>query len=215
MNTIFDIGQRPTFVTCACGVETMRSPCWDCTKAEEAAHENALRTLDASRTIPSMYDWARLDAPELGHRVASREPLQVVGGRIVASPRVLLCGPAGAGKTSLAVACFRKRLSPKCVFATAFDVARARIQHRAGYGEAPTVDTALRASLLLLDDMGQESQGGSASVAEVIFERHARNLPTWITTGLGLGDIGRRYGDGILRRVAEGALIVQLGEKAE
>jgi SpoVK/Ycf46/Vps4 family AAA+-type ATPase len=215
MTAVVDLGEWLTFVTCVCGAETVRAPCWDCTRAQDAAHETALRTLDASRTIPAMYDWAKLDAVELARRVVSREPLHVVGGRIVASPRVLLCGPAGAGKTSLAVACFRKRLAPKCVFATAFDVARARIQHRAGYGEAPSVEAALRASLLLLDDMGQESQGGSASVAEVIFERHARNMPTWITTGLSLSDIGRRYGDGILRRVAEGALIVQLGEKGE
>jgi hypothetical protein len=50
-------------------------------------------------------------------------------------------------------------------------------------------------------------------VRDVVFERHDAERPTWITTGFSSQQLADFYGDGFLRRILEGAMVVRLVAK--
>ncbi len=130
-------------------------------------------------------------------------------------PVVLLVGPSGAGKTSFAVACMRAVRRP--FFCSAADLERARIEHSAGQGEAPIVSRAMRAGVLVLDDLGQDKVSSVSAVEAVLLARHNAEAPTWITTGLGgtvegvQAAIDARYNAGIARRLTEDGTALMVG----
>jgi DNA replication protein DnaC len=211
----FSLGPEPAWLTCTCGVLTSRVPCWDCTIAAEARADHERRHAAAESTIPRAFAWARLGSDELAKRVdARRRPLAEMVQRILAAERVVLAGGAGAGKTSLAVACLRERL-PAGRFVSAVRLGTARIQHAAGGGEAPLVEQAIAAPLLLIDDVGQEQHTATNAVKDVIWLRHEAERPTWVTTGLRSTELVTRYGDGVRRRMLEGAYVERLGPEPE
>lgn len=176
---------------------------------------DALRSR-ALGTIPTAFADARLDAPWL---------LELVGGEAMEqawasldAKRAAFVGPPGAGKTSLAVAMFRAAVEKaghgvaKFRYVSSHALAKARATSSLGE-EAPLVDRALSAPLLLVDELGGEDARHASAVAEVLYERHAENLATWITTGVTPQAIANRYGGGIARRVFEGAAVFKLGGK--
>jgi DNA replication protein DnaC len=200
----FSIGPEPAWLTCSCGVQCARVPCFDCTVAAERRADRARAIAEGMTTIPREFHWATISAAELSSRVDSRRrPIGEVIERILGAHRVVLAGGSGAGKTSLAVACLRERLEHGARFVSAMELATARIQHAAGDGEADVVERSMRASLLLIDDLGEEQQ--TSAVRDVIRARHAASRPTWVTTGLRRGEIVAKYGDGIRRRLFDGA----------
>lgn len=213
----FILGPEPAWVRCeVCGLEqTMRSPCWDCDRAKR--EQAALATLVEARakTIPAWYAWASLSAPELEGRVSTVRGLKIDSSRILGAANALLVGPSGAGKTSLAVACLRERLAHGGEYFSAVALGQASLRHKAGAGEAPLVERACRVPLALIDDVGSEAPTAASSLPEVIFRRHESGLATWITTGLRRSDLVARYGEGIARRMVEGAVVVRLGAKQE
>jgi DNA replication protein DnaC len=166
------------------------------------------------RSIPPTYAWATLDAPELPERVYA--PAIVIGQTVCHEPRVCLMGASRSGKTSLAVAMMRawvvKQERP-ALFVAAHRLGMARLQHPAGHGEAELVETAMRAPLVLLDDLGSEREFTMSPVADVIFERHAQDLPTWITTGLARDPLVARYGAGVVARLFERARVISLSPR--
>ncbi len=164
------------------------------------------------RSIPKSYRWARPDSPELAARVRTADPAAMAR-TIAAETNVIILGAAGAGKTSLAVASLRALAAPYARFLHAYRLGTVRIQNAAGEGEAALVDLAMSAPLILLDDVGNERQTANNAVPDVIFERHAAELPTWYTTAFEPADIAKRYGDGVARRMFERALVVRLGAK--
>jgi DNA replication protein DnaC len=101
---------------------------------------------------------------------------------------------------------------PRFVHATRLGVAR--IQHPAGHGEADEVREAVTAPLVLLDDLGAERDTANNAVGDVITERHAEGRSTWVTTGLSQGEIVKRYGGGIARRLFEGAAVIDCAAAA-
>lgn len=204
------LGPEPEWLTCACGEQSARVPCWDCSRAIEARSRETEQQRVALATIPVRFAWAKLGTPELVGRVKLREPIEVMAKRVLASERVVFAGPSGSGKTSFAVACLRERF-PHGIFVSAMKLATARIQNHAGDGEAPLVERAMRAPLLLLDEVGGESKTATNAVKDVIWERVDSELPTWITTGFKGEQLAEMYGDGAFRRLTEGATIVQLG----
>lgn len=212
---LFDLGAAPKWLTCRCGEETNRVPCWECTKRDEESTARRERYESSCRTIPNAYAWSTQDAPELPKRVQMASAIETAVKQILSAANVLFVGPAGAGKTSLAVACLRERLDAGGIFVSSVALGVASIQHRAGVGEAPMIERACDAPLVLLDDVGTEQQTSVNAVPQVIFRRHERGLATWVTTGLKFHELQSRYGDGIARRITEGALIVRLGKVAE
>ena len=206
------LGPEPAWLVCACSARTARVPCWDCSRVAETNTREADARKRSLASIPKRYDWARLDAPELAKRVKAREPLGGLTRRILASERVVFAGPSGAGKTSLAIACLRERI-PHGLFVSALKLGTARIQGRAGDGEASLVERAMTAPLLLLDEVGGEVKTATNAVKDVIWERMDNDLPTWITTGFRSDELLAMYGDGALRRLTENVTVVQLGAK--
>lgn len=214
------LGPAPTFVPCPrCGRETASPkgvPCWDCQRADEAKRdaEHAERRLG----IPPRFGWARFGGSELAERVrilgrSGPVDLDVARRHILswAGPAVLFLGAAGTGKTSFAIACLRETAGPCCVSASALE--RARIEHRAGDGEAPLVKRALSARVLLIDDLGQDKASNVSAVEAVVLARHDANLTTWVTTGLTPEELESRYGAGVRRRLTEPGvgLVVRFG----
>ncbi len=204
------LGPEPTWHRCDCGAMCSRVPCWDCDQAALERADAARAIHDAGLSIPRRYDWATVDAPELVARAKVAGPLADIIERVLGATRVVFYGSAATGKTSLATACLRKRL-PKGMFVSSLRLGTARIQHAAGGGEAPLVQRAMRAKLLLLDDFGQEGQTSTNAVRDIIFERHDLDLPTWITTAFKTSELAKFYGDGVARRISEGAYVVSMG----
>jgi Mrp family chromosome partitioning ATPase len=172
--------------------------------------------------LPITYQWTRLDHPLLGSRVKlERLPTKPPSDR-----RVVFFGDAGVGKTSLAVALLRA-LAESTIATTSFDRdedVRAIVRrfhfasaHRLGtagvavHGDPDSIRTAMRARVLLLDDLGSERSIPSNPIPDIIAERHSEDRTTWITTGLSAKEIVNRYGGGVARRVLENALLVGIG----
>ena len=208
----FDLGPEPTWLTCACGQQSAHVPCWDCSEAARAKAAQAERNANLLASIPRRFRWARLDSPELAARchLEGTSP-QLAGALVLRAAGAVFAGPAGSGKTSLAVACLQARGTG--LFVPALRLGMARMQSGLGDGEAMPVEAAIRAPVLLLDDVGQEAKTATNAVKDVVFARHDAERPTWITTGLTTAQLAGLYGDGFVRRILEGAYAVRMGAK--
>lgn len=221
--TLDDVMNAPrTTVTCPCGVsfEAIAEfvepglKCAGCRESERRAEEreqNRRRIIDyALASIPERYHWATFDAPELAQRV--KDPRAIIDARgAIEAERVVLMGPAGVGKTVLS-ACLLRACAARgtyVMFVDALALSQARAHHALG-SEAPLVVEARRAKVLVLDDVGSDKQIHNSAVGDVIFERHQRMRRSIITTGFTPEQLKERYGDGIARRIFEGAAIIDL-----
>lgn len=189
----------------------------------EAEADQAARVKRWAEMIPARFQWcdpASLTPAILAERIKLPRdrhgkpiPLDVLLPRLASATRGLcFMGPAGTGKTSLAVLALRRRFfaapaSARVLFVPARALATARIQHSAGSGEADIVGRAMRADLLLLDDVGNERQTANNAVPDVLLERHDSMRPTWCTTGFGADELAKLYGSGVARRILDGALL--------
>ncbi len=195
-----------------CG-ETHERATWICAACEDAyrIETAAAQAARSEESIPVAFRGCQFDSPELDKRAGYGRQSVV---RKAGGPIVTLCGSAGAGKTSLAVAVLYDRLragETRCYFVDALSLSRARAEHPLGAGEAPIVKRAMTASTLVLDDVGTERQDLTGAVTDVIFKRHSQGRFTVITTGQTWEAIAERYGHGIARRMFETDRI-QLGE---
>jgi len=167
------------------------------------------------RTIPQAYRWASFDAPELSERVHAASV--AIARSSSAEPRVCLMGVSRAGKTTLGVAMLRAwvaRTERRATFVHAYRLGVARIQHPAGQGEPDIVETAMRAPLVLIDDLGGERDHAMNAVPDVLFERDAEGRATWVTTGLTREMLVKRYGLGVVARIFERATVIHVGARA-
>jgi DNA replication protein DnaC len=188
-----------------------------CAECETKAHLAEFRRL-ALETIPTRFGWADFANPCLRERVKPAEAVSQ-GQALIGRPNIVLVGPAGSGKTSLAIAMLRQAIESvpvtrrrRCTqrFTSAYALNKARSMHPLGEGEAPLVAAAMNSELLVIDDLGAEIDRHGTAVSEVIYERHNDELPTWVTTGFSPKELADRYGGGIARRVFEGATPVAL-----
>lgn len=197
------------FACGACGEKLLSGDdCLVCQQHEaerQAKRERTRRALTSAR-IPPRYAWSTFDAPELPSRV--RDRMAVATSRALAAgriDRVVFCGNAGSGKTSLAC-CMLRALMDRgiaCRFVTAGELAFARAHASLG-SEAIEVDRAMDADVLLIDDLGEgDPITAHSAVGHVIHTRHARGLPFVITTARSVVDIDKKYGSGIARRLLE------------
>lgn len=206
-------------VQCAggCGRKTVErlhgvSRCEACEKAVADERREAKRL----RSIPEAFRWSTFAAAELPRR-SSAAAVEVAKASVLL-PRVVIVGPAGEGKTSLVCAMMRAWLDRGhnghiAHFCPAWRLGLARSQYTLGHGEPEEVENALRAHLTVLDDAGSERQTPTNAVPDVIFERHAAARAMWVTTAMSQEAMAARYGDGIARRVFEGARLIELGAK--
>jgi DNA replication protein DnaC len=178
----------------------------------------------AVSSISSAHAGARFDNPHLATWVTIFEGIALAREAIDAE-RVIVVGPAGCGKTSLACAIghaiIDRATAPDATvedwkraeglrFFDAFDIANARQQSGRG-DEAPVVREALRATVLILDDLGAEDHRlfGTA-VEEVIHKRHRMiGVTTIVTTGFPEQRLAEIYGAGIARRLFEDAILIE------
>lgn len=173
------------------------------------------RIENAKAMIPESFAWAGFSAPELRARVVSTPAIAQASAAVLV-PRVVFLGPAGSGKTSLACAAMRARYYATgefFYFAPASTLAMARARHKLGAGDPRELIEALQAPVLLIDDLGFEKPGPTSvnDVETVIYERHLHARPTWVTTWMRSDKARERYGDGIARRLFEGATIIDCG----
>lgn len=202
---------KPTFYPCerGCGTETMTpGVCGNC----EAKDKAALRSRDVTEeSIPAEMRWARFEAPELIERVKVRTAIDR-GREAVGCTRVLINGKSAQGKTSLAVAMMRawvQQYASAGLYLYAPDLQSARMRTRLG-SEADTVLEAMRAPLLLLDDVGAGDLR-AGPMEEVVHKRHHAGKATWVTTWMTSQRMGERFGGGLARRIFEGARKIELG----
>lgn len=145
-----------------------------------------------------------------------------VGGRAV------IVGPAGRGKSTLASAWLRSEIErgvSNAWWVAADDIDSETVVDVGEHGEGTTLprDLVSRGESIVLDDLGGEIAGaplGSGVLAQriqasskAIARRAARNAGRLvITTPFGEKDLALFYGGRIVRRVFEGALVIDLGD---
>jgi DNA replication protein DnaC len=189
-----------------------------CVRGQRASRVDAAR-----ESVPQRFRWAKLDDPRLAKIVGPRS--LAAAHAAMSSERVALFGAPGSGKTSLACAMLRAlhdgataegapepliRRASRSLFVSAYDLSKARARHPLGQGEAPLIEAALTASVLVIDDLGSERDGFQSAVTEVLYERHAECRTTWVTTWLDVAQATARYGGGIARRLFEGSRRINL-----
>lgn len=218
-------------VTCGVDVDGAQR-CPPC--AEQQRLKDQMRTTFAS--IPEDFRWA------LGANAMKLRDLSSRTGRpcvSLAEDKIARClaappsqnlhfrGRVGAGKTTLAIAMLWAWVSLEphrrrgAFYVEASVLARARAGHSLGEGEAPLVAKALRAPLLLLDDLGHEANDRDNAISDVVYGRARDSRPTWITTGIVADQdamaftqaLAERYDGGFARRVVELGKPIRLGVK--
>jgi DNA replication protein DnaC len=170
--------------------------------------------------------WAHVqhDSPDFARIIRSPE-LQRFAERY--DPRrgsAALLGPTGFGKTSaVARALHRYREeSIRRVYAersesaldfiaglkwtTGYELVRARREWPLGQGEAPEVAGAVAATMLVIDDLGNEPP--DPVIFELLDLRYRAEKPVIITSGLRAPALRERIGDAAWRRVAELGAVV-------
>lgn len=216
-----DIESNVVWTACSggCG-EKNPSPkpvmCGKCLESLGEREQLRERKSAAYDSVPASYRWADPSAPDAKKLLGARCKLDVkLAGESLNAPRIVFLGPAGTGKTSLAVYMMLRRAATgtRALYVPAHRLALARLQHRAGDGEPRLVEQAMAVDLLLLDDVGTERPNQTNAVPDVIIERHAEGRATWITTGLDDAALARHYGDNVARRVREGAVVI--GERGK
>jgi DNA replication protein DnaC len=143
---------------------------------------------------------------------------------------VTLCGPARAGKTTLAVCMLRERIvsasKPTATlaafreaagarFVVAADLVQAQSEHPFGKGSAPLVKAARAATVLVLDEVGGGPQGDVQGVVfRLLHERHRELKQTIVTTGLDEHSVSNLFGGGIAGRLFEDAFVIRVNKRA-
>jgi DNA replication protein DnaC len=203
-----------------CGEHMMRPNilCGACDDKLRAAAQQAKRL--ASLKIPSRLGWATFDVPDLRKHVLDSDAIAKAKDAAADTriDRIVLQGTAGSGKSVLA-ACILRRLfdedragySP--VFFDGFRLAVARAHSQLG-NEAEDVTEAMEASVLVFDDLGAGKVTAHDATPDVVFRRHADELPTIYTIGFPREDVRAKFGDGVYRRIYESAIVIQVGPEA-
>jgi len=224
---------------CACGAAfvAMRGGgvCDACRVAAQAAARAARADrLRAAALAPAGEDFAHvhLDHPRLTEWVARPA---VLAARKAAPltyceearewALMLLLGGTGAGKTTLGTAVYRWHLdralagddhgeefARRMVWVSAVDLARVRRESKLG-AEPTLVRRAREASVLLLDDLGQEPPAEQADLVAILSDRQKAHAKTIVTCGFSLDDIGARYGAQLERRLTERAYVMKLSRR--
>lgn len=181
-------------------------------------HTRDLRALTlhaAACTLPTGWEHARADRlhgviePEFAHvaRTWSRD-----------AGNLLLCADTGRGKTTACVAIARRILALATSHALApvdhafaaglrfvswLDLIEADRQQRMGAGESPVTRDAMRATLLIVDEVGYEDDRRSVHLMRTLIDARGRDSRkrTIATTGKSHDQLVRHYDAAIVRKL--------------
>lgn len=175
---------------------------------------------EALGTIHRSYRWAIWDDERLTERVDPRgiavASLVLPALRTRTVTMVVIHGPAGSGKTALACAMMRRLIDNgsdvgiRSRFQCSLELSYAAAESRLG-ATPYEVDACLRASLLVLDDLGQEDPNNRGPVRRVLHGRFGREKSTIVTTYMDPEMLAEAYGEGASRRLTERALLIPVG----
>ena len=127
--------------------------------------------------------------------IVDSESLTMLESGIAAGKRtVVLCGKPGTGKTTACVVVASRTGIGKYVTAYAYAAIAPWDDARQQY---------LRTRFLVIDDLGLERDADRLKIEELIFERHARQSITAISTNLTIDEVCARYSDRIVSRLRE------------
>lgn len=208
----------------ACGEKRLQpGMCEDCrVKDKDKKSRLYAATSGTTARLPDQYQSIRFGDPLLERCVADKRAIAAATAAIERGASwVVLRGPAGIGKTTLAVAILRRfahLVDEPGFFCDGVELSVARSQARLGQ-EPAVVHNALTARAVVVDDIGMESWTHQSAVTDVIAQRYKSfKLRTIVTTGLDDEAIAKRYGAGIARRLLEprdNAFIVQMTESTQ
>ncbi|MCH9837457.1 hypothetical protein K0U83_17470 [bacterium] len=137
----------------------------------------------------------------------------------------LLRGKPGMGKTALACAVLGRHLTRATAplatwpdvedaasmrYVTDADLNRAVSAHPLGQGDAPLYREAVRAKLLVLDELGVDLASPRRVGRDVLFARYDANRPTIVTTGHERAQVEAHWGGGAGRRIWTQSLDVNM-----
>ena len=209
---------------CGCEIERNTWACDACVR-EHCSELRSRKLASARASVPEKHRAARFGSVVLADYVQlSAKQVEAVR-RLPLRPIVVVHGPAGSGKTTLACAMLHSVIeaganlacSPdtfeqakKARFAECYALSVARSEHGLGRDTPPEVAEAVAASVLVLDELGREDSR-NRDVEHVISTRYRENRPTIITTWLTPDGLRGRYDEGIYRRLCEGSVIIPIG----
>lgn len=220
---------KPRGYTCyECGAPTKvwRELCPAC-KVLRRRDDRALRLTAARSSLPDGMQDIRIE--NLVTRVVP-ELFEAAMNWKMADGNLLLIGPTGSGKTTLSVAMMNRILdvaqntqlrgeeyealmefAEEMRFFSAAELASARRNWPLGEGDPPVIEEAKRASLLVLDELGYETQTQDTAIPEIVDYRYsARGKLTIATSGRPVEELNRRYGEATPRKLLSGGRAVSL-----
>lgn len=223
-------------VRCDCG-SAIPAGSWVCSacraaneekdRQRQAAQERArilARAEQGPRTAPD-WQWARVGSEGFEKAVRSKRYRAAAARWKPEAGNLVLLGPTGCGKSTTAIAILWRlkdealaeayaqktfqpcRLTESALWCAAYDLTRARKEHPLGQGEAPLVERACGATLLVLDDLGNEPV--DTVVFEVLDARYQAGRPVIVTSGFSPEGLRERYGDALWRRCAERGTVLE------
>lgn len=218
-----------------CGAE-VGHPMGACEACSLRYEEQQIRDMmaNARGSIPARFRWASLARPDEianmtgdGNRIGRRSVQAVKGLPKPLPAGIVLRGPSGAGKTTLACALLswvHDYVGPgrsheaverarRAFFVDAAELetfVEARKFGRRTDDSIDLLDRAMRASVLVLDNV--EPAATSSAVGRVLFYRHNQSdsraastprMVTIITTWMSRAECAKAYGEGVARRAYE------------
>lgn len=161
------------------------------------------------RNALSRIAWAWTDDRDVYERAVGVPNLRAIGERWTPERgSLLVLGTTGSGKSASVARALRRLVRAAAsesdsvlgvMWTSAADLAHARRRHRIGSGEAPLIEAAIEAPILVVDELGVEP--ASEAIFELYDARYRRAVPTLTTSGMSREQLVARYGDGLVRRM--------------